>query len=42
VFLVAIVMGLCIAIPLTILQLLHVPGWLIFDAFERALRFFFR
>jgi hypothetical protein len=43
VFAVAIVMGLCIGVPLAILMnVFHVPGWLIFDAVEGVLRFFFR
>jgi hypothetical protein len=42
-YVVAALIGLCIGLPLMLLMsVFHVPGWLIFDAVEGVLRFFFR
>jgi hypothetical protein len=42
-YLVAALMGLCIGVPVVMLmRVFHVPGWVIFDAVEGVLRFFFR
>jgi hypothetical protein len=43
VYVVAALMGLAIGVPLMLLMsVFHVPGWVIFDAVEGVLRFFFR